>query len=193
MKVNIITENGLGNTIESLSEISDYQEYILDIKNSNKTGVDTDYFLQKPQKVAVKNIYDKEVRKILGNNADGIIKHIKGMVKLHQCHKNAALAGGTISSGTNWKCKVYYCGGTLGYANNIVVDSLSHCILYIERNGKGVFIDPTQFLIGCLDTFNLFYFAPLEHIIYDLFNKYEQTFNPLFGYYMDLHETKLSA
>lgn len=188
MKVSNFTENGWGNTIESLSEIENYQEDILLIKNSGKMGIDTDYFLKRPQKVAVKNFYDKEVRKMLGNNADSIIKHIKGMVELHQCHKNSALAGVCINA--NSKCKVYYCSGTFGYADNIVAEFFSHSILYIERKGKGVFVDPTQFLIGRKDkdTFNLYYIAPFEHTLNDLFMKYGQAFSPLFGYDMDLPE-----
>lgn len=191
MKVSNFTENGWGNTIESLSEIENYQEDILLIKNSGKIGIDTDYFLQRPQKVAVKNFYDKEVRKMLGNNADSIIQHIKGMVELHQCHKNSALAGVCINA--NSKCKVYYCSGTFGYADNNVAEFFSHSILYIERKGKGVFVDPTQFLIGRKDTFNLYYFAPFEHTLNDLFMKYGQAFSPLFGYDMDLLEIRRVA
>lgn len=179
-KVNIITENGWSNTIESLSEISDCQEHILEIRNSGNTGVDTDYYLQKPQMVAVKHFYDKEVRRMLGTNAQDIIDFIKDNAEPHHCHYNAAIAGTAIEENT--KCKAYFCGGTFGYADKVLAEHFSHSILYIERKGKGLFVDPTQFIIGRYNTYNLFYITPIEHAVKDLFLKCNYAFNPLYGY-----------
>lgn len=179
-KVNIITENGWNNTIDSLAEISDYQEHILNIRSSGNTGVDTDYYIQNPQMVAVRNLYDKEVRKMLGTNANCIIDYIKNNVEPRQCHYNAVVAGTAIEQNT--KCKVYFCGGTFGFADNILSEYFSHSILYVERKGKGVFVDPTQFIIGRYKTYNLFYITPIGHAVKDLFLKYNIVFNPLYGY-----------
>lgn len=179
-KVNIITENGWSNTIESLSEINDCQEHILNIRSSGNTGVDTDYYIQNPQMVAVKSLYDKEVRKMLGTNAQGVIDLTKDYAEPHHCHYNAAIVGTAIEKNT--KCRVYFCGGTFGFADQTLSEQFSHSIIYIERKGKGAFVDPTQFIIGRYKTFNLFYITPIEHVINDLFVKHDGAFNPLYGY-----------
>jgi hypothetical protein len=101
---------------------------------------------------------------------------------IHQCHWNAGWAGDIIDCHYEGEINVYYCGGFFGDNCSYDCELGSHCILYIEKDGNGAFIDPTQLVSNrYVDTFQLFYFAPIFEVI-DLFDDYEQAFNPIFGY-----------
>ena len=186
-------EKVFGITINSLGTID--KGAIKEIKDYNKTyesiGVDYDHFLKTPQLVKVHSIFDPYVESILGSEAyKELIPRIGSQMEIHQCHYNSGIAGDEIDCYSNGDIVVYFCGGFFG--ENTVYNSTfqAHCILYIEKDGKGAFIDPTQLVLNDYrDTFQLFYFSPILSVICDLFDEEEQAYNPIFGYAKwDLYE-----
>lgn len=187
--VKIKTENGYPQTFNSEGTIKNYKKAIEEIKKYNSTfnsiGVDYDYFLRKPQMVKVHSITDQCVKDLLGEDYNEIIQNIRKQVEANQCHYNAGVAGLEIYDSFDSDIEVYFCGGFFG--NNEVYNASlnSHCIIYIENNNQGVFIDPTELVWDELfqDKFQLFYFAHILHATCDLFDDYGQAYNPVFGYF----------